>query len=60
MAPDLRASAISLNKDVFTSIVKDGARVHRGMPQYKDISEEELIALMHFIQDCAQSNLSGD
>ncbi|GJM35344.1 MAG: hypothetical protein DHS20C18_43450 [Saprospiraceae bacterium] len=60
MAPDLRASPICINKDVFTSIVKGGARVNRGMPQYDDLNKEDLIALMHFIRDCANSSLTED
>lgn len=50
MAPDLRASPIPLNKEAFTLVVRDGIKVNMGMPAYKELSDEELIALMHFIR----------
>lgn len=56
MAPDLRASAICIDQAAFTSVVKEGARVNRGMPQFQDISDEELEALMHFIRQGANSS----
>jgi quinohemoprotein ethanol dehydrogenase len=59
-APDLRASAICLNKDAFTSVVKEGSKVDRGMPQYKDLTEEEITGLMHFVRYLANSSLSED
>lgn len=49
MAPDLRASPIAVNKEAFALIVRDGAKVNMGMPAYKDLTDEELNALMHFI-----------
>ena len=58
MAPDLRASPICIDKNVFASVVKEGSRVNRGMPQYEDITEEELTALMHFIRNCASSSIT--
>ena len=57
MAPDLRASAMSINLEAFRIIVKDGIKLNRGMPQYKDITDEELTAIMHYIRNCANSNL---
>lgn len=60
MAPDLRASSICIDRDAFTEIVKGGSRVSRGMPHYKDISEEELSGLMHFIRNCANTSLAEE
>lgn len=60
MAPGLRAWPVCINEDVFTSVVKEGSRVNRGMPQYEDINEEELMALMHFIRNCANSSTTED
>ncbi len=59
-APDLRASVICTDKNLFTSVVKKGINVDRGMPQYKDLTEEELDGLMHFIRYLANSSSSGD
>jgi len=50
MAPDLRASPIVLSKEAFTLIVREGVKVNMGMPAYKDLTDEELEALMHFIR----------
>jgi len=50
MAPDLRASPIPLSKETFTSVVRAGAKVNMGMPAYQELTDEELMALMHFIR----------
>ena len=52
MAPDLLASAVPLSEmtPVFTSIVRDGTRLARGMPGFPDITDEEMQALRHFIR----------
>jgi len=57
MAPDLRASAIALDKSAFTSVVRDGSRINMGMPSYADMSDQELEALMHFIRLRAKETL---
>ncbi len=50
MAPDLRASPIAANKEAFALIVREGVKVNMGMPAYKDLTDEDLTALMHFIR----------
>jgi len=50
MSPDLRASAIALDKAAFASVVRDGSKINMGMPSYPDISDQELEALQHFIR----------
>lgn len=50
MAPDLRASTISLNKEAFASVVRDGLLNPNGMPSFPEITNEKLEALRHFIR----------
>ncbi|MDR9365392.1 MAG: PQQ-dependent dehydrogenase, methanol/ethanol family [Balneolaceae bacterium] len=50
MAPDLRSSAIVLNKDAFASIVRDGELTGKGMPGFPEITDRELEDLQHFIR----------
>jgi quinohemoprotein ethanol dehydrogenase len=57
MAPDLRASAIALDKAAFASVVRDGSRIKMGMPSYPYISDQELDALQHFIRLRAKETL---
>lgn len=57
MAPDLRASAVALDKAAFTSVVRDGSKINMGMPSYPDISDQELEALQHFIRLRAKETL---
>jgi quinohemoprotein ethanol dehydrogenase len=58
MAPDLRASTIPLNHAAFASIVRDGARVGRGMPAFPHLSDDELSGLQHFIRRRAMATAS--
>jgi quinohemoprotein ethanol dehydrogenase len=58
MAPDLRASQIVLNKESFSSVVRDGALTQNGMPSFPDISDEQLEALRHFIRKRARDTHS--
>jgi len=53
-APDLRASTIPLSTPAFNAIVRDGALVARGMPQFGELSDEELLALQHYIRERAR------
>jgi quinohemoprotein ethanol dehydrogenase len=52
MAPDLRASAIPLSEmeKSFTSVVRDGERVARGMPGFPGITDAQLTAIRHYIR----------
>jgi hypothetical protein len=50
MAPDLRASAVVTQTDVFAQIVRDGTRANRGMPAYAAFTEKELTALQHYLR----------
>lgn len=57
-APDLRASLICADKNAFAIVVKEGAKITRGMPQYKDLTEEEITGLMHFIRYLANTSVA--
>lgn len=60
MAPDLRASPIPLQFEAFKEVVKNGAKVNMGMPVYPDMSDDELLSLMHFIRKAASESLASD
>ncbi len=49
-APDLRASPVMLNDKALHALVFDGARRELGMPNFKDITEEDLVAVQHYIR----------
>jgi len=55
MAPDLRASAVVTLAQPFARIVRGGTRANRGMPQYADITDQELTALQHYIRERADA-----
>ncbi len=57
-APDLRASALPLSEQAFAAVVRDGALVSRGMPEYAEFSAQELAALRHYIRQQARHEAS--
>ena len=57
MAPDLRASAIALDAESFSAVVRDGALVARGMPGMPGITDAQLDALQHYIRQRARDTL---
>ena len=57
MAPDLRASTVTLDKAAFTFVVRDGSKINMGMPSFPDITDQELEALQHFIRLRAEETL---
>lgn len=57
MAPDMRASPIPLNKEVFTAIVRDGLKNTMGMPSFPDMTDEQIESLMHFIRKRAKETM---
>ncbi|WP_420429069.1 PQQ-dependent dehydrogenase, methanol/ethanol family [Algiphilus sp.] len=52
-APDLRASPTTLSASAFASIVQEGALLQRGMPNFPELSGEELEAMRHYIRQQA-------
>jgi quinohemoprotein ethanol dehydrogenase len=57
IAPDLRASPVLLSAEAFAHVVRDGALTSRGMPQFAELTDEQLDALRHFVRQKARSDL---
>ena len=53
MAPDLRASAVSLDAGLFADVVRDGALVDRAMPAFAELTDEQLDAIRHYVRAVA-------
>ncbi|MFT5131912.1 MAG: quinohemoprotein ethanol dehydrogenase [Gammaproteobacteria bacterium] len=56
-APDLRASAITLDKDAFNTVVKKGSMLAQGMPAFEEFSDEDIESLRHYIRKRARDTL---
>jgi quinohemoprotein ethanol dehydrogenase len=56
-APDLRASPVLLSAAGFAAIVRGGALVGRGMPQFSELSDEQLESLRHYVRARARESL---
>jgi quinohemoprotein ethanol dehydrogenase len=57
MAPDLRASAILASAEAFADVVRGGSRMGNGMPRYAHLSDEQLLALRHYLRQEAEQAL---
>ena len=53
-APDLRTSAIPSDPSAFASVVKDGALVPNGMPQFGEFTQADLAGLRQYIRSRAE------
>ncbi len=49
-APDLRESPIASDREAFKNVVQNGALVMNGMPQFKELQDRDIDALLHFIR----------
>ena len=49
-APDLRESPLATSRDAFKSVLIDGAKLVNGMPQFKELKDDDIDGLMHFIR----------
>ncbi|TWO81872.1 PQQ-dependent dehydrogenase, methanol/ethanol family [Denitratisoma oestradiolicum] len=58
-APDLRASPVALALDALDGVVRQGALLQRGMPQFSEISRGELDALRHYLRARAREDLGN-
>jgi len=58
-APDLRASAITLELDTLKSIVLDGALRDRGMPWFPHLNMDDVKAVQHFIRKKALASMEN-
>ena len=59
IAPDLRASPVVLSPEAFAHVVHDGGLLARGMPQFAELTPEQLDDLRHFIRRKARSDLTA-
>ncbi|MEE8292775.1 MAG: cytochrome c, partial [Candidatus Tectomicrobia bacterium] len=59
MAPDLRASGVSLDFTAFAEVVREGTRVDRSMPAFAALDDEELEAIRHYIRAVAHRDAGG-
>lgn len=57
-APDLRASPVTLSAPAFEAIVQQGSLLSRGMPNFPELSGEELEAMRHYIRQQAHGETS--
>ncbi|MGE4432324.1 MAG: PQQ-dependent dehydrogenase, methanol/ethanol family [Sphingobium sp.] len=55
-APDLRGSPVPLNEEAFRSVVKDGILVSAGMPDFEELTEEQIASIRQFLRS-AQDDL---
>ena len=49
-APDLRYSPVIVDKDAFHAIVKDGASKPAGMPQFANLTDEQLEDIRYYLR----------
>jgi quinohemoprotein ethanol dehydrogenase len=54
-APDLRASAIPTDAEMFDQVVRGGALELAGMPKYHELDAADLEALRHYIRTRARA-----
>jgi quinohemoprotein ethanol dehydrogenase len=59
MVPDLRASGVVLSETGFADVVRGGARLPKGMPTYHDLTDEQLLALRHYIRQLAEAGIAA-
>jgi quinohemoprotein ethanol dehydrogenase len=59
MAPDLRASGVVLDAGLFADVVRGGERATRGMPRFSALTDEELLALRHYVRSVAELDLAS-
>jgi quinohemoprotein ethanol dehydrogenase len=57
MAPDLRASGVVLSETGFANVVRGGERRVKGMPQFAGVTDEQLLAMRHYIRQQAEAGL---
>ena len=60
IAPDLRASGVPLIREAFENVVKNGALSDNGMPIYRDLTDEQLESLRHYIRSRAEVALRAN
>jgi quinohemoprotein ethanol dehydrogenase len=59
VGPDLRGSTVPLTPEGFDSVVRGGALVGAGMPEFDEVSDQEMIALRQYIRSRAADLRAG-
>ncbi len=54
-APDLRKSTLALDLDALVSVIKEGALVANGMPQYQELTRTDIESIQHYIRQQANA-----
>jgi quinohemoprotein ethanol dehydrogenase len=49
-APHLLRSPMPLDRDAFTTVIREGALRGGGMPRFPELSDEDIEALQHYLQ----------
>jgi quinohemoprotein ethanol dehydrogenase len=53
-APDLRASPLTLSREAFVDVVKNGARQSAGMPRFTYFTDRDIDGLLHYVRQQAR------
>jgi len=56
-APDLRESAVAIDREAFWKVVHDGALMPRGMPRFEDLTREQVDGLYAYVRAGAREAL---
>ena len=59
LAPDLRGSPILASAEAFADVVRNGSRQVNGMPVFDHLSDEQLLAIRHFVRREAERAMSN-
>ncbi len=59
LAPDLRASPLTMDFDAFKAVVRDGLLERNGMPKFDDLHEDEVRAIYSYIRLRARLDLAA-
>lgn len=56
-APDLKRSPMTLSKQALQQVLQQGALKHMGMPQYQEMTDDEVIAIQHYVRQTARQHI---
>ena len=56
-APDVRGSALALDRSAFTTLLQRAPLLNQGMPQFDDFSDADIEALYQYIRFSARKSL---
>jgi quinohemoprotein ethanol dehydrogenase len=59
-APDLRRSMIPLDTASMTSVLHEGVLRENGMPQFQDVTADEIVSLQHYIRQATRAAIANE